>query len=196
MLKNKMMIRLFGKGILVIIPLWICVFLIVLGKVNLGIPAFAVDSSDLLYVGTQRQIEVYEGTKLVHTISPHTSRTYVFTILEDDTILLSTSTKAYSMDLSGEILDSWEDNGTDVYNKLRSKRMQFVSGQGDQYKIKGLLGWTRIVKNNQEVVYKLPVFSFVIKMLFFVTIPCFIYYVIRTIGKQLESEDTGVRRNG
>lgn len=147
-----------------------CVFSIISGKANLGISSFAVDSLDRVYIGTSQQIEVYEGGILKYTINPQTSKSYVFTILDDDTILLSTATTVYSMDLSGNILDSWEDRATETYHRISKNKNKFMLENGDEYKLKGWAGWTRIVKNGETVVYRITVFSFAVKLILYITV--------------------------
>ena len=95
------------------------------GTVQLSISSFAVDSKDRLYVGTTKEISIYEHGEMVGSINPKTSRTYRFTITEEDTILLSTSDKIYIMDLEGNVLETKEDLGADVYNQLSYKKKTF-----------------------------------------------------------------------
>ena len=84
--------------------LFACLMMVITGTATLSISGFAVDSSDRLYVGMQKEICVYENGTIIDRLSPHTSRTYIFTITEDDTILLSTSTTIYVMDLKGNMM--------------------------------------------------------------------------------------------
>lgn len=140
-----------------------CLMMVITGTATLSISGFAVDSSDRLYVGMQKEICVYENGTIIDRLSPHTSRTYIFTITEDDTILLSTSTTIYVMDLKGNILERREDKGADLYNQLSYRRKQFVSHNGDIYKHRGIFGITQIVKNGTDIVYKTTPLSFAVK---------------------------------
>lgn len=144
--------------------LFVCVILVITGIVTPSLSGFAVDSSDRLYIGMQKEICVYEEGSIIRRINPHTSRTYIFTITENDTILLSTSTKIYVMDLYGNILEEREDVGADTYNQLSYKKRRFVSHSGDVYTLKGIIGPTRIVKNNFETVYQIDALSFSVKV--------------------------------
>ena len=168
-----------------------CVFCIAAGAVSLGIPCFSVDANGLLYVGKTNQIDVYCGENIVRRINPLTSRSYIFTILEDDTILLSTSSTVYSMDLYGNVLDTWEDKGADVYNQIQYKKFRYVSAAGDKYERKGMLGWTRIVKNETEVVYRITFVSFAVKLLLYIAIATLIFSVISV----LRYENIRMKRN-
>ena len=142
-----------------------CLMLIFSGVATPFISGFAVDKSNRLYVGTQNEIRVYADGLLVDTIDSKTSRTYVFTINEDEKIILSTSTDIYTMDLDGNVLDNQTDPGADMYNQITYRKREFLSHNGDEYKLVGTLGWTRIIKNGKETVYRISLLSFVVKVL-------------------------------
>ena len=82
----------------------ICLFLYASGTVSLSMHGISVDHSGRLYVGEDHRIVVVDGGEIAGTITPPTAEAYLFTVQADDTILLSTSSKAYWMDLSGGIL--------------------------------------------------------------------------------------------
>lgn len=142
-----------------------CLILLFSGVVNISVSGFAVDSSNRLYVGTAKQIHVYEGSRMVNSISPHTSRAYAFTIIEDENILLSTSTTVYVMDLNGNILSTADDHGADVYNQISYHKRKFVSANGDVYRLTNILGRTQILKNDSELVFQIDVLSYIVKLL-------------------------------
>lgn len=142
----------------------ICLFLILTGHATLGIPCFAVDSDDRIYVGTQNDILVFDDGVLVNTINPRTSRAYMFTINEDGNILLSTASKEYLMDLEGNIIHEQDDPGAHTYNQIQYNKQKFTSINGDTYELAAVLGRTSIVKNNTEKVYQISLLSFVVKL--------------------------------
>ena len=139
-----------------------CLTLILSGAVNLSIHSFAVDTNHRLYVGTENKILVYQNGELVNTINPQTSKGYMFTICEDETIMLATTAKVYIMDLKGDIVREYEDSAN-MYNKLKSKRNSFTASNGDEYRKVGVLGRTRIIKNNQNTVYRISLLSVIVK---------------------------------
>ena len=143
-----------------------CLVLLLTGKVSLSFSGFAVDCKERLYIGMRNEIRVYENGQIVRTISPQTSRAYRFTIQEDQTILLSTSTKVYTMDLEGNVLSCKEDPGADTYNQISYRRRKFVSQKGDVYRSVGILGWTGIVKNGEQIVYQTDALTVCVKILF------------------------------
>jgi len=161
-----------------------CLILVIAGTVNLSISGFAVDNSDRLYVGTKSEICVYEKGKKMHTISPHTSRTYVFTITDGESILLSTSTKIYVMDLYGNILETRDDPGADIYNQISYRKKAFISKKGDIYKLSNVFGRTKIIKNDAEVLYQIDTFSFAIKIL---VVICIVALFVFCIGGLITS---------
>lgn len=186
------------KMLAIFMPIWagiilFCVCMTTFCGASPSITGFAIDSQNRIYVGESNGIEVYENQMHILTINPQTSRSYVFTILEDDTILLSTPTHVYHMDLTGEIMDTWEDNGADTFNRLKNEKYRFTSANGDEYKVKGLLGRTRIVKNGTIVVYRISMLSFIVKILeplasigLCVTVVCCMYITFeKKTNKQL-----------
>lgn len=146
---------------------FMCEIAMLTGLADTEIRGFAVDSSGKLYVGMNDVIRVYDKDIQVSSISPQSSRAYAFTILEDDSLLLSTANKVYKMTTDGDILDSWEDKASLTYNNLRRSKKEFISGK-DTYTLKGNFFRNRIVKNNNETVYQITLISFIFKMLAFV----------------------------
>ena len=96
------------------------------------------------------------------TIYPQTCRSkpYIFTIQDDDTILLSAYDKAYIMDLDGNVIDQYEDTYTKTYNALTRKMNSFTAKDSTQYNVKHKFTWLEIVKDNSVRVYRLPVLDF------------------------------------
>lgn len=160
----------------------LCVLLIITGVATPFVSGFAVDRNDRIYIGIQNQICVYKDDLLVRTISPQTSRAYVFTIV-DDRILLSTSTTVYIIDLDGNIIETQADPGAHTYNHIQYSKRKFISHSNDTYKLKDQIGWTRIVKNGAETVYRISFLSFLVKILFLGCVPAVIIFSIWTVLK-------------
>lgn len=164
-----------------------CLFLVITGTVQLSISSFAVDSKERLYVGTTKGINIYDNGELVDSINPKTSRTYRFTITEEDRILLSTSDKIYLMDLEGNVLETKEDLGADVYNQLSYKKRTFTSPNGDIYKLHSF-GRSKIIKNENEVVFQMTGLSTVTKYILRIAfIVLLLYLVTMLIRRSKES---------
>lgn len=142
-----------------------CIILIATGTVTLSISNFAVDSNDRVYIGKEREILIYQNNRIVGSIEPPTSRSYAFTVTEDDTILLSTASNVYLLDLNGSVLNKEPEIGTTTFNELQRNRKEFLSVKGDFYQMRGNLLRTRIVKNGSEVVFQISVLSVIVKYL-------------------------------
>lgn len=162
------------------------------GKVSTSWNNFAIDSNERLYIGKRNSIEVYEDGKLVKTINPLSSRTYAFTIQNDDTLLLSTSTVEYVLDLDGNIISSKEDNGTNTYNKIKNNR-EFITENGKSYKLENHLGRYSLVCDG-VVVYQMPDFDYVVKLLYNLSYFAFCACVIVIIWKS--KKDKTKEKNG
>lgn len=160
-----------------------CLFLVITGTVQLSISSFAVDSKDRLYIGTSKGINIYDNGVFVGSIKPKTSRTYLFTITEDDKIVLSTSDKIYLMDLDGNVLETKNDLGADVYNQLSYQKRTYTSQNGDVYKLQNF--WrSKITKNDNEVVFQINSLSTATKYTLIIAfIMLFIYLVTMLIRR-------------
>gem|GEM_PF-418603 len=145
--------------IVTVLLMYFSVFSGVLGFTYTYFNGFAVDSNNRLYIG-RNEIEVYENGELLKTINPKTNRAYVFTIQDDDTILLSTSSKVFIMDLDGNVINQYEDTYTKTYNALTRKMNSFTAKDSTQYNVKHKFTWLEIVKDNSVRVYRLPVLDF------------------------------------
>lgn len=154
--------------------LFLCIISKLTGLTDSDVKCFAVDSNDRIYVGKSEKILVYDNGIAVNCLNPQTSRGYMFTITEDDHILLSTANTVYSMDLEGNILDTWKDSASSVYTEIQFNKNCFESKNSDVYSLKYRLGWTRILKNNCEVVYKITTLSFVVKIILELAVAVFL----------------------
>lgn len=149
------------------------------GKVSTSLNNFAIDSHDRVYVGKKYLIEVYENGDLVNTINPLTSRTYAFTILDDDVILLSTSSVEYLMDMDGHVISSREDVGTSTYNKIKNNK-EFIAKSGEVYELKNHFGRYSIV-SDENIIYCMPTFDYIIKFLYNLAYTVFLICVVVVI---------------
>lgn len=104
-----------------------------------------------------------------------TSRAYLFTVQADDTILLSTSTDVYVLDLNGEVISRQPDEGTKTFNSLQWKR-KFTAADGDVYYKQWNFGRTRIDRvgnTGKYTVYIMPVGEYILKLLVIFAWICF-----------------------
>ena len=145
-------------------------------KVCISPSGFAIDSSGNLYLGKDSKIEVYEDSILIRTI-PARYRSYAFTIQKDDTILIGTSSVAYVLNLSGDELSKREEMGTETFNKLQRNKKHFQSANGDRYTMQSPFGRTMIVRDGDEVVYKMPVWEYAVKLMLFFSFGSLIIFI-------------------
>lgn len=159
-------------------------FLLVSGKVTLFIPSFGVDANDRLYIGEFKSIRIFQAGLETGNICLN-STNYAFTVAED-TILLAYPSRTQMLDIEGNVLNESKDPNAETYARVRNEGRTIVSPNGDKYQKTDSLGWTQIVKNDSEVVYKISGLSFVAKILMWlVALSLFIngVWVIRKIHR-------------
>lgn len=111
----------------------ISISLIGSGTVVTSYEGFALDSNENLYLGEYSKINVYKEGSLLYSVDAHTSRAYAFTI-QNDEILISTAETVYITDLSGNVINSYKDTDTSLFNELKSNKDSF-SLNGSTYKM-------------------------------------------------------------
>lgn len=134
-------------------------------NVTLSYLGFGMDSTGILYVGKDSSIEKVKDGKVIETIDPPPARNYAFTIKKDDTILLSTASTVYTLDLSGNIISEAEDEGTWTFNKLQITRKFFASSDGEIYVVKHPFGRTTIRSSEGETIYQMPILDYIVKLI-------------------------------
>ena len=187
-MKNKKALMIYAPvaGLVVLF----CLYMIFSGKVSLSMNGFAVDKDECLYIGKEYTIEVYKNDELLRTINPQTSRAYIFTILNGDTILLSTSTKVYTMDLYGNVLSEKEDDMTKVYNDLQKAKKEFVAVNGEKYHLQNTFGRTYIIKDS-NVIYEMPLLDYIVLIMLVLTfISLWSFVFIMVLSKKQSLNDS------
>ena len=146
-----------------------CNLMIFFGIVSLSINGFGVDTQGELYVAEGKEICIYQNGVQVRTIRLR-SDTYAFTMESDDVLIVAYPSAVDRMDKTGNVLESWKDSSSVTYQQIQNNSKTVVTFGGDEYRKVSELGWTRIVKNGTEVVYKISVLSFVVKLLLYICI--------------------------
>lgn len=72
-------------------------------------------------MGVYGKINVYKDSSLLYSVDAHTLRAYAFTI-QNDKILISDAETVYIMDLNGNVISSYEDADTSLFNKLKKTK--------------------------------------------------------------------------
>lgn len=144
-----------------------CLLLLITGTVTLGFNGFGVDSYDKLYLGKNGKIEVYNNGVLENIINPRTSRGYIFTIQNNDTILLSTGSNIYTLDLDGNVISKEVDYRSRMYHDIKKMNKPYYSSKGDKYIMKHPWGWTEIAHEGEggsKIIYQLPFLDYVVRI--------------------------------
>jgi len=165
---NPKMIKSIMIYLIIIVPVGMfCMYHLITGNVTITYHGYGVDSSGNLYVGLEREIAVYDGDSKISSIqtAASTARAYYFTVQHDDTILLSTASNVYVLDLNGNILSKTEDTNTVVYDRLQWSGKNFTATDGTQYVRCASLGRMRIETSDGNVIYQMPMFDFVVKII-------------------------------
>lgn len=134
------------------------------GKVCFFLSGFAVDGVGDVYIGTNQEIEVYRENEKVRSISPRTSRGYAFDI-QDDCLVISTGINVYTTDLEGHMLSEGKDNDTEIFNKLKRYSKTCQDRDGNVYVLKEHMGRYTVMKNETDIVYRMPLLDIVLKYL-------------------------------
>ena len=143
-----------------------CNLMILLGTVNLSINGFGIDTQGYLYVAEGKKICIYQNDIQVRKISLR-SDTYAFAMENDDVLLVAYPSIVYRMDKTGYVIEEWEETAAQTHHQIQNNSKTIVTSNGDEYRKVSEMGWTRIVKNGTEVVYKISVLSFVVKLLLY-----------------------------
>ena len=125
---------------------------------------FGVDSSQIVYIGKPDRIDRFENCVACDPIPLPHYRTYYFTVQENDTILVSNATRIDLYSLSGTQIDTFPDKNSSTYNELQWTK-KFQAPDGDTYRVKSLLGFRIILRNNKEIVYQTPMGEYMLYIL-------------------------------
>ena len=160
--------------------------LIMTGRVKTTVTCFAVDSAGDIYVGGIGEILVYSNGCEIRKFGSPSARSYVFTIDENDVVWISSGSKNYTSDLSGNVLEIWDEKEHDNSKLPRSGVNEFTAHNGDIFQLKSFLGRPYILRNGTDIVYQMPVLSYAVKLLMIAAILCFIGVLVATIVPELK----------
>ena len=144
-----------------------CLIMVLFGYATPFLDSFAVDSQENLYVGEGKTIGVYQNGIRQRTIQLK-STTCVFAIDANDELIVASSSVVTRMLTTGEVIDTKEDPQAETYQKIINENRIVRSANGDEYKKVSTLGWTRIIKNGSEEVYRISILSFAVKLLLYI----------------------------
>ena len=150
----------------IIFPVMVaCMIMMISGDVTVSYSGFGMDSSGVLYVGKDGVIEKYHNGSLIGEFSSRTSRGYAFAVQSDDTVLLSTSSTVYSLDLHGNEIEKQEDVLSKIFYQLDITKKSFKSADGKLYNVISPFGRTRIVCETGEEIFTMPLKDYIVKVI-------------------------------
>lgn len=160
-------------GIVCVVLLLTCMVIAMTRKGDPSIGEFAVDSSGRVYIyyDMRQDIHVYQNGQFLYDygemndMASRTKRGIRFVITEDDEFWMLEN-DFYALDLDGNLIE------TASYSQAFQKSSYignhngiYTDAQGNVYKMKGqFLGWTRVVKNDAEVVFQISGLAFFAKL--------------------------------
>ncbi len=188
-MKAKKAAAYFGWFLFTAFLAWFCIISLATGKANITSHGFGIDDQGKVYIGNSNDIFVYSNQSLQYKINAMTSRGYFFRIEEDQTIHLSTSTEVYTIALDGEVLSMRIDNDH-TYEDLKSGwRKQEFNNSSYQYSTKwGRYEIVKTVGDEKEVIFRMPVFDYIIKLCLLVFAISLILFIPTIIVKVRKSK--------
>ena len=162
-----------------------CFIMLFSGNVTFFLHGFGVDSNDRLYIGKERVIEVYDNAGSSKTI-PVDHLNYRFAVENGNEIVISSGNRIYRLDLDGNEISESEtkDNDMQPFNASMIK-----SDNGDIYRKTEWFGYTRITRNDNEVVWSMPLLDYIIFLLLTAACASLVIFVVVFIIKY-------IRKNG
>lgn len=163
---KKRMLRLAVFAIPHSLVIFFCLIMIFSSLATPFIGGFALDSQGNLYVGEGKIIRVFREGEVVRSLTMKAD-TYVFTIDDTDKLVVAYPSTVYRMDLFGNVLEIQADSSAQKYQEIEKGSKEWISPTGDQYRQVSQFGWTRILKNDTEEVYRISFLSFAVKILLY-----------------------------
>lgn len=152
---------------LIFMSLWAIIYT---KDISLSYDGFGADSSGNIYIGRTRKfdskgiIDMYHSGKYVKSIETPVSRSFAFTVYNDN-IILSNGT-IYIMDFNGNVIQKNQDKYFEVFNTLERQKVCIIK-DGKKYILKDSFGRYTILCDNQ-IVFEIPLLNYILKVLLFV----------------------------
>lgn len=171
---------------------FLCLTMLISGKVSVGTHGFGVDSNGRLYVGMESSINVYEDGILVKKISTEQYRAYNITITKGDVLVIADAGELLLCDENGVVKYSKGDPGCDEYERLEKETL-FHAADGHTYELGSPLGRTEIVRDDGTVVYQMTLFDYGVKLFLIVWVISYLVGIPTLVFSKILSEEE--RRN-
>ena len=142
----------------------ICLILVFSGAASPFLNGFDVDSQGRLYVGEGKMLRIYQNGVQTDAIELE-SDSYRLAVDDNGNLIIAYPSVVYHMDKKGNVLEAKDDPLAKTFQALQYTDQITDETTQDEYKLVNKLGRTRIVKNDCEVVYKISLLSFAVKIL-------------------------------
>jgi len=144
--------------------LFVIAMLVVSGSLNTWYYGFALDNNGMLYVGKASKIDVYDNGEFINTVYQTNSSGYSFTI-KDEKLYIADWSKVEELDLSGNLIDTIDDNNSKEWRNFHKQRNEFSTGNA-KYVATNILGFYKITEydsnGKSKIVYQVPIIDFIL----------------------------------
>ena len=176
-----------------------CILSLATGNVTIFLHGYGVDSSENLYIGLEREIIILQGGNMIGSINTRVtpSKAYRFSVLPNDTIIISNSSQVYVMNSCGELIGEYEDVNSQNFSRMRCPK-KITSRNGIQYSLKNYFGRTSIVSGENQIEYKMPLLDAIVKISLFTAIGFAVLMILMLIRNNsifINSTSDGFRKN-
>jgi hypothetical protein len=175
----------YRKYLAVFAVLWVIELVIMIlllsGTVRVECMGIRIDPAGNIYVGLTEEIRVFDKSgQLLRTISPKTSKNYVFHV-DGDKLLLDSASSHYVMDLNGAVLEERS------YSELPSfmQTPEKITVKGATYYFHCGFYYRVTIEDHGEktVAVQMPTLDLIVKIAFFVMIAAIFVFVLTLLRK-------------
>ena len=164
----------------------VIMILLLSGTVRVECMGIRIDPAGNIYVGLTEEIRVFDKSgQLLRTISPKTSKNYVFHV-DGDKLLLDSASSHYVMDLNGDVLE--ERSYSELPSFMQTPEKITVKGATYYFHCGFYYRVTIEEHGEKTVAVQMPILDLIVKIAFFVMWVAFavlMLTVIRRLRKQV-----------
>ncbi len=175
----------YRKYLAVFAVLWVIELVIMIlllsGTVRVECMGIRIDRAGNIYVGLTEEIRVFDKSgQLLRTISPKTSKNYVFHV-DGDKLLLDSASSHYVMDLNGAVLE--ERSYSELPRFMQTPEKITVKGATYYFHCGFYYRVTIEEHGEKTVAVQMPTLDLIVKIAFFVMIAAIFVFVLTLLRK-------------
>lgn len=142
------------------------------GMVNFAYHGFGVDSSGIIYVGTESGIVKYKDYENSGILAPEITKSQNFLLLNDDTVLVYSNNYYHVLDLNGNEIKAINEESLNkkLYYEFNKMHMTFIGNNGLTYHVGLPFLRTTLYDENDNVVFQMPIGDYLYRLSFIVII--------------------------